>query len=411
MSMLVQNKCAHCNCTDSHLKVCSSCVLVSYCSRACQKLDWKRGHKALCSKNTGEVRMIVQDEWVGQPYSDDAQEFLRDHYLDPNLVPTCVFGNMSQEDNTAAAASFAASTKKLRKKQAKSGPETAYQVWKRAMTTSAVVGMEFCANSPLLAKKAIVDFFKIYEVFKGIPSTKKQRDAWNVESYLTAMEFNSYQIDQQLLKAENDAWRARLADMQPSPEKTHQVYSFLENIELEEQTYVKLGQEFLDANIKMLVQVCFQAVFQLMELGHDSNGADNDKILLLVEKQYDCASHMLAACKVQYPDRAEHLNQLKRIKFILFFHTIKQPYTWVLNIWGVTGYSAQSVILIGWRVPHTYTHTHTCHISYTLEVREKRRNVVYWNPNGRSSMISCAIKSFKRHSQGMSLFMVCVFVF
>ena len=42
---------------------------------------------------------------------------------------------------------------------------------------------------------------------------------------------------------------------------------------------------------------------------------------------------------------------------------------------------------------------------------EKRRNVVYWNPNGRSSMISCAIKSFKRHSQGMSLFMVCVFVF
>ena len=39
------------------------------------------------------------------------------------------------------------------------------------------------------------------------------------------------------------------------------------------------------------------------------------------------------------------------------------------------------------------------------------RNVVYWNPNGRSNMISCAIKSFKRHSQGMSLFMVCVFVF
>ena len=32
-----------------------------------------------------------------------------------------------------------------------------------------------------------------------------------------------------------------------------------------------------------------------------------------------------------------------------------------------------------------------------------RRNVVYWNPNGRSSMISCAIKSFKRQSQGMSL--------
>jgi len=41
----------------------------------------------------------------------------------------------------------------------------------------------------------------------------------------------------------------------------------------------------------------------------------------------------------------------------------------------------------------------------------KRRNDVYWNPNGRSSMTSCTIKSFKRHSQGMSLFIVCVFVF
>jgi len=44
-------------------------------------------------------------------------------------------------------------------------------------------------------------------------------------------------------------------------------------------------------------------------------------------------------------------------------------------------------------------------------VFNQEKNVVYWNPNGRSSIISCAIKSFKRHSQGMSLFMVCVFVF
>jgi len=164
-------------------------------------MDWKRGHKAICSKNTGEVRMIVQGDSAGQS-SAYAQEFLREHNLDHNLVPTSVFGNMSLEDNTAAAASFAAGTKKFRKKQAKSGPETAYQV-----------GMEFCANSPLLARKAIVDFFKIYEVFKGMSSTKEQRDAWCVESYLSSMEFNSYQIDQQLLKAENDAWRARLAAM------------------------------------------------------------------------------------------------------------------------------------------------------------------------------------------------------
>ena len=327
MSMLVTNKCACCKRSDCHLKVCSRCGLVSYCTKECQKTDWKRGHKAVCRKNTGEVRMIVQDNGAGQS-SACAQEFRSehylDHYLDHNSVPTSVFEKMLLEDNTTAAAMFAASTKKFRKKQAKSGPETAYQVWERAMTTTAVVGMEFCANSPLMAKKAIIDFFKIYEDFKELPSTKEERAAWRVESYVSSMEFNSYQIDQQLLKAENDAWRQRLAVMQPSPEKMRQVYSYIENIELEEQTYVKLGQPFLDANIKILVQVCLQAVFQLMALGCDHNEVDAPKVFLLVQKQYKCACRMLAKCKVQYLDRAEHLEQLERIKLILQVHMNKQ---------------------------------------------------------------------------------------
>ena len=315
MSMLVTSKCACCKRKDCHFKVCSSCGLVSYCSKECQKLDWKRGHKAICSKHTGKVHVIMQDDSAAC-----VQEFLRQQYLDHDLVPTSVFGNMSLEDNTAAAASFAASTKKFRKKHAKSGQETPIQVWKRAMSTSAVVGMEICANSPLMAKKAIADFFKIYEVFKGMPSTKEQREAWCVESYLSAMEFNSYQIDQQLLKAENDAWRARLAVMQPSQEKTRQVYSYIENIELEEQTYVKLGQEFLDANIQNVVQVCYQALFQLMELDCDNFEVDTLKVFLLAQKQCNYACRMLAKCKVQYPDRAEHLEKLERVRLFLETH-------------------------------------------------------------------------------------------
>ena len=324
MSMLVTNKCACCKRSDCHLEVCSRCGLVSYCTKECQKTDWKCGHKAVCRKNTGEVRMIVQDNEAGQS-SACAQEFRSehylDHYLDHNSVPTSVFEKMLLEDNTTAAAMFAASTKKFRKKQAKSGPETAYQVWERAMTTTAVVGMEFCANSPLMAKKAIIDFFKIYEDFKELPSTKEERAAWRVESYVSSMEFNSYQVDQQLLHAENEAWSARLAAIQPSQDKVHQIYSYIENIELEQQTYVKLGQQFLDANIDIMVEVCFHAVFQLMELGCDNYEMDTRKITLLLDKQYDCASRLLAKCEVQYLRRAKHLAKLERLRLILRVHT------------------------------------------------------------------------------------------
>jgi len=106
-----------------------------------------------------------------------------------------------------------------------------------------------------------------------------------------------------------------------------QVYNYIENIEPEEQTCVKLGQEFVDGNIEILVQVCFHAVFQLMELGCDNYEVDTPKIFPLVQKQYNCACRMLAKCKVQYLHRAEHLVQLERLKLILQVHTIKQSCT------------------------------------------------------------------------------------
>ena len=32
------------------LKACARCKTVYYCSRECQKLDWKRGHKKVCAE-------------------------------------------------------------------------------------------------------------------------------------------------------------------------------------------------------------------------------------------------------------------------------------------------------------------------------------------------------------------------
>ncbi|XP_031572249.1 uncharacterized protein LOC116306350 isoform X2 [Actinia tenebrosa] len=44
-------RCHFCHKTSGDLKRCMGCKDVSYCSRDCQKKDWKQNHKAVCRKN------------------------------------------------------------------------------------------------------------------------------------------------------------------------------------------------------------------------------------------------------------------------------------------------------------------------------------------------------------------------
>ena len=48
-------------CGDLARLVCESCVLVDYCSRRCQKLDWKAGHNLVCGHLRDRVRVSSFD--------------------------------------------------------------------------------------------------------------------------------------------------------------------------------------------------------------------------------------------------------------------------------------------------------------------------------------------------------------
>jgi len=47
--------CAHCHKSDKKNKKCSGCGFVHYCSKECQRSDWKK-HKALCKSNSARLK-------------------------------------------------------------------------------------------------------------------------------------------------------------------------------------------------------------------------------------------------------------------------------------------------------------------------------------------------------------------
>jgi hypothetical protein len=61
---MVQASCQVCERGEAEgqkLSFCSSCLSVSYCSRVCQKADWK-AHKVICKKlNVGDAKQVVHD--------------------------------------------------------------------------------------------------------------------------------------------------------------------------------------------------------------------------------------------------------------------------------------------------------------------------------------------------------------
>ena len=52
-------RCAKCGSTGERLLLCGRCRTVSYCSKQCQKLDWKAGHKQACGTPSGTATAVA----------------------------------------------------------------------------------------------------------------------------------------------------------------------------------------------------------------------------------------------------------------------------------------------------------------------------------------------------------------
>ena len=58
---MVQVACSHCKEKRANCKTCGGCKTARYCSRQCQKLAWKQGHKPVCA----EQRKVYDEAKLG----------------------------------------------------------------------------------------------------------------------------------------------------------------------------------------------------------------------------------------------------------------------------------------------------------------------------------------------------------
>eukprot|EP00592_Proboscia_alata_P006813 CAMPEP_0194356690 /NCGR_PEP_ID=MMETSP0174-20130528/4283_1 /TAXON_ID=216777 /ORGANISM="Proboscia alata, Strain PI-D3" /LENGTH=524 /DNA_ID=CAMNT_0039126385 /DNA_START=18 /DNA_END=1592 /DNA_ORIENTATION=- len=86
-TIITHNECHHCGDVTTNIQKCAGCKKAAYCSKACQKLAWKSGHKEECKKIQQQHQLIIAKNKLSPPQPIK-------HYDDlPQAITTAANGN------------------------------------------------------------------------------------------------------------------------------------------------------------------------------------------------------------------------------------------------------------------------------------------------------------------------------
>jgi hypothetical protein len=141
---------------DHQLQYCDQCMSAMYCSRACQRKDWKKQHKKICkllNKGHGDMQIRTEDHISRQIHLKEMFE-RQVHRLDEDMKR---FFKLFEKSTFQGSRTAAQKMKKLAKQQDKNNQEFLLRHSLYFLTRSSNSEMLSWPNSPLLVMINLVD--------------------------------------------------------------------------------------------------------------------------------------------------------------------------------------------------------------------------------------------------------------
>jgi len=308
-------QCASCGTTDCPLFFCKQCNLVSYCGKQCQKTDWHCSHKNVCTKKNAKMYAEVQIRTV-QPTTGEANMqslralLLKNKGADSQYLS--IFRALDHEQRNKEIAIIAIASKKARK--GKNGMTDTSERWAAVFATSQLAILCMLNHEWTAARKRVVEFFALLELFNATECSEMQRDLWEVDNYTACMQKNLEVLDGILMEAEDIIVRKQVFELPSGIDKTTRAYALMHRVQTSQDKQDKLGAEFAMLNFHSRMETVISTVSLLVDMSFDTANEINLAIhFKFIDQQMALGFRMFGTDHSAHDKHVEQLSVLKRL--------------------------------------------------------------------------------------------------
>jgi hypothetical protein len=258
-----------------------------------------------------EVQMCVLQSTTGEADMQSLRALLlKNKGADSQYLS--IFRALDHKQRNKEIAIIASASKKARK--GNSGMTDASQRWAAVFATSQLAILCMLNHEWIAARKRVLQFFALLELFNATECSKMHRDLWEVDNYTACMQKNLDVLDGILMEAEDSIVRKKVFEMSSGIDKTTQAYALVRRVQISQDKQDKLGAEFAMLNFHSRMETVISTVCLLVDMSFDTANEINLGIhFKFIDQQMALGFRMFGTDHSAYDEHVEQLSVLKRL--------------------------------------------------------------------------------------------------